>query len=128
MERRYEIGISADGRYVYARSFREPHTLELAATVARELMTLGDPRAFTGCLIDLRGTTSMASAPDLYEFAYEKSKVIGMQPRWKTAVLKDVGDDSTDFLETVMKNAGFNVQMFESEQAAKSWLTGTPIP
>ena len=59
MEKLYEIGSSPDETYVYARAFRHPYTAELARMLAEELVRFGEKLGVLGCLIDIRGTTSV---------------------------------------------------------------------
>jgi len=124
MEEQYEIGSSPDKTYVYARAFRSPYTIELAVKLAGEIVTLGEKLSVLGCLIDIRGTTSASSVSDKYMFAYEKTKVAGLPRHWRVAFLKDNSDDSPDFIETAMKNAGYMFQIFEDEREAIDWLKG----
>ena len=124
MEEQYEIGSSSDGTYVYAQAFRVPYTMKLALTLADELVLLGEKLGVLGCLIDIRGVTSVSSVTDKYQFAYKKSKAAGLPRRWRFAFLKDHGDDSPEFIETVMINAGFMFRVFEDEREAIGWLKG----
>ncbi|MFV1997635.1 MAG: hypothetical protein ACC641_06445 [Acidiferrobacterales bacterium] len=124
MEELYEIGSSPDETYVYARAFRHPYTAEIALTLAEELAHLGKKLGVLGCLIDIRGTTSVSSVVDKYKFAYEKATVADLPHHWRYAFLIDHGDDSPDFIETVMKNAGYILQIFEDESEAIDWLKG----
>jgi hypothetical protein len=122
MEELYEIGRSPDETYLYARAFRVPYTAELALTLAGELVRLGEKLDVLGCLIDIRGTTSVSSVVDKYEFAYEKAKIAGLPRHWRFAFLIDHGDDSPGFIEIVMKNAGYMFQIFKDEREAVDWL------
>ena len=124
MEKSYEIGISPDETYVYARAFRKPYTAELALTLAGELVHIGEELSVLGCLIDIRGTTSVSSVVDKYEFAYEKATVAGLPHHWRFSFLIDHGDDSPNFIETVMNNAGYMLKVFEDERKAIDWLKG----
>ena len=124
MEEQYEVGSSSDGTYVYAQAFQVPYTMKLALTLADELVLLGEKLGVLGCLIDIRGVTSVSSVTNKYQFAYEKAKVAGLPHHWRFAFLKDHGDDSPDFIETVMINAGFMFQIFEDEREAIGWLKG----
>ena len=124
MEKLYETGISPDGTYLYARSFQLPYTAELAQMLAEELVPLGEKLDVLGCLIDIRGTTSVSSVVDKYEFAYKKTGVVGLPHHWKYAFLKDHGDTSLEFIELVMQNAFYKFQVFEEEREAIDWLKG----
>lgn len=125
MAKQYEIGSSPDKTYVYAQAFRSPYTLELAMTLAGELVPLGKKLGVLGCLIDIRGTTSESSIFDKYEFANKNAKATGLPRHWRVALLIDHGNDSPGFIETVMQNAGYGFQIFEDEREAINWLKGT---
>lgn len=124
MDEPYEIGSSTDGTYVYARAFRVPYTAELAVQLAVELVHLGNKLGTKECLIDIRGTTSVSGVHDKYSFAYERTTVAGLPHHWRYAFLKDHGDGSPDFIETVMHNAGYKLKIFENEPEALKWLKG----
>ena len=70
----------------------------------------------------------MSSVVDKFEFAYKKSGTIGLPHRWRYAFLKDHGDDSLEFIELVMQNAGYMFQVFEYEREAVDWLKGAHSP
>jgi hypothetical protein len=122
MEQQYELGISPDGSYLYARVFREPLTLKLVLTVALELKDLDSERGARACLLDSRGTTSVTSVADKYDFAYKKMGDVGIPCTVRVALLKDAGDHSPDFMETVMRNAGHVFQIFVDEREAVDWM------
>ena len=122
MEKLYEIGSSPDETYVYARAFRHPYTAELARTLAEDLVRFGENLGVLGCLIDIRGTTSVSSVVEKYEFAYKNATGSGLPQHWRYAFLMDQGDDSPDFIETVMNNAGYVFQIFKNESEAIEWL------
>ena len=122
MEKLYEIGSSPDETYVYARAFRHPYTAELARTLAEDLVRFGENLGVLGCLIDIRGTTSVSSVVEKYEFAHKNATGSGLPQHWRYAFLMDQGDDSPDFIETVMNNAGYVFQIFKNESEAIEWL------
>jgi len=122
MKDQYEIGISADKTYLFARAFRVPYTAEVALKLANDLIALSENIDILGCLIDIRGTKSISSVLDKYKFAYEKTKDINLPLRLRYAFLKDPDDTSTQFFETVMKNANYMLQIFENEAEAIDWL------
>ncbi len=124
MEKQYNIGISPDGTYIYAQAFRVPYTAEIALALAGELLQVGGKLGVQGCLIDIRGTASVSSVLDKYKFAHEKTNMVGLPHHWRFAFLIDQGDDSPDFIETVMHNAGYLLQIFEDEREAIDWLKG----
>jgi len=122
MEKPYEIGVSPDETYIYARVFKQPYTAQLAFKIAEEMVAFRKILTILGCLIDIRGTKSVSSVVDKYKFAHEKAPTIGLPRHWQIAFLIDEGDDSPDFIETVMKNAGYMFQVFNNEHEALDWL------
>ena len=124
MEPPYEIGYSPDKSYVFVRAIRQPFTSQLAQTIARELIPLGAKMGINSYLLDLRGTQSGTSPVEKHKFAYKDADGLGVLRQMKTAILKDPDDHSPDFLETVMHNAGFNLQIFDNESQALNWLQG----
>lgn len=124
MEKLYETGVSSDGVYLYARTFHTPFTAAVAQALATEFVQLGETLNVLGCLIDIRGTKSVSSVMEKYDFAYQKTNEIGLPRRWKYAFIKDHGDDSLDFITTVMLNAGYVFRTFEDESIAVDWLRG----
>ena len=66
----------------------------------------------------------MSSVVEKYEFAYKNATGSGVPQHWRYAFLIDHGDDSPDFIETVMKNAGYVFQIFEDECEAIERLKG----
>ncbi len=105
MKKPYEIGTSPKRTYLYARSFQTPFTAEIAQTLAREFLLLGEDLDVSGCLIDIRGTRSVSSVVEKYNFAYKDTAEIGLPRRWRYAFIKDHGDKSLEFIELVMTNA-----------------------
>lgn len=128
MSRAYEVGVSEDGKYVYARVTRQTITLVLAEAFTRELTKLGGASGIRRCLVDVRGARSVAGVSGEYQYAYEKAEMSGFTHQWRMAVLKDRADTSHDFLQTVMDNAGRMFKLFNDEAEAVAWLTQTEDP
>ncbi len=124
MKKLYELGKSPDGSYIYVRSIKQGVTLDLAVRFTDECTTLGEQSDLNRCLIDMRGTTSISSVSGKYEFAYNKAREVGLSHKWKMALLKDDGDTSPDFLQTVMDNAGWRFKLFVDNGLAEAWLKG----
>jgi hypothetical protein len=123
-KRPYETGRSSDGAYFYARKFHGPYTAETAQSLASEFAHYKDERNIKGCLVDIRGTSSVSSVMDKYDFAYKKTKEVSLPRHWKYAFIKDPDDKSLEFIETVMRNAGYQFCVFEDEGDAVNWLSG----
>ena len=123
MEKPFETGFSSDGTYLYARKFRVPFTAVVAQTLATEFSQHGEKLNVLGCLFDIRGTKSVTNVVEKHSFAFKKAKEVGLPRHWKYAFIKDQDDDSLEFIETVMLNAGYMFRTFEDESKAVDWLT-----
>lgn len=128
MRKEYKIGISADESYVYARITTPTITLKLAESFTRDLTELGGSSGIKRCLIDVRGSKSVAGVSGEYQYAYEKAASSGLTSYWKMTVLKDSSDKSHDFLQTVMDNAGWTFRLFDDEGEAVAWLAKAGRP
>ncbi len=118
----FEKGTSPDGKYVYFRNLSVKTTPEVAAQITKACVALGTEHNIKACLIDFRGTTSNVSVTEKYEFAYTKAAALGLTRDWRIAMLRDPGDTSFNFFETVMQNSAYNFRLFTDEQEAIHWL------
>ena len=122
MSKDYEAQVATDESHIYVRVNSQEVTLELAESFTRTLTQLGSDRGLTTCLIDVRGARSVAGVYGEYQYAYERAEASGLTRNWRMAVLKDNDDQTHDFLQTVMSNAGRNFKLFHDKQAAVLWL------
>lgn len=118
MSKPYETGVSSCGRYVYARSFQTPITFDVAIAYAADLVQLYREHDAKTILIDVRGTTSVVTISENYDFAYRGAEQLQAPRSARIAVVHDPGDASLGFFETVMLNAGFNVRLFSNPDGA----------
>lgn len=123
MRKKYEVGVSTDGSYIYVRHLRAKISLDLAMRFTADFVALGQEHGIRRCLLDMRGTSSITGVAGKYQFAYEKADTVGLTRDWRMAVLKDPKDTSFDFLETVMQNTSRSLKVFEDEAVAMEWLT-----
>ena len=70
----------------------------------------------------MRGRISRSGTLGKYRYAHAVANQSGLTRDWKVALLKDRGDETPDFLETVMVNAGYAFLIFEDEEEAFDWL------
>lgn len=124
MSEPYEVGVSPDGTYIYVRNFRVKISLDVAMSFTRDFVALGKEHGIRLCLQDVRGTTSITGVTGKYQYAYEKSESAGLTRDWRIAVLRDAGESSYDFLETVMTNTARALKLFDVEDEAMAWLKG----
>ena len=122
MKKPYEIETSADGDYFYVHTFREAYTAEIAQMLAVDLVNSGTQEDVVGCLIDIRGAQTVSSITDKYQFAYERARSLGLPHQWRIAFLMEEGGEPQRFIETVMRNAGYDFKVFHDESSAIDWL------
>ncbi len=67
---------------------------------------------------------SLSGASGKYAFAYSDGVKMGLTRYWQVALIRDVEDTETQFLETVMCNAGFNYRVLTCEEETLAWLKG----
>lgn len=73
-------------------------------------------------LLDARNATNNSSVLQNYNFGYKDDVVKSSSKTGKIAVLVNENDDSHDFVLTVLKNAGFDIEIFTSFDKASDWL------
>jgi hypothetical protein len=122
VEDRYEVGVSPAKDYVYARAFSVPYTAELALAVAAELARFGQDVGASGCLVDIRGTASVAGVSEKWDFAHTDTKIASLPRNWRYAFLADRRDEKLALVEKFMRDAGYDFLLFENERRATDWL------
>lgn len=117
----FSVRISDNGKYILCII-----TGEIAAKdserFSSEMDTLSSTSGCKKTLIDVRNAKNVSSNLDNYEFAYHDINRIGLQRDLRTAILTSPGDQSHDFVKTVLLNAGYCVQSFCDEKEAIAWL------
>lgn len=117
----YNINLSEDNKFIRIQVWI-PVTLNLALSFISDLTKLGTKLNLSSAVINIRNTKSISSISEKYSFAYEKAETAGLNRSWKIALIKEVKDNSPDFLETVMFNAGYQFKVFTDEPFASDWL------
>ncbi len=97
-------------------------TSELGRRCGAAAVALGSVHGISSYLFDLRRAPNIQSVLPNYEFAYKELKGFGFPRGSRSALLTAPRDRSHDFLETVFKNAGYNVRLFTNEASAIEWL------
>lgn len=93
-----------------------PQTLEVHA--------LARKRGISRFLLDMTEATNTDSVVDSYEFAYsDLFNAEGIDKKVVVVILVSQDDHSHDFIETVLRNAGFNVRIFRDPDQARVFLT-----
>lgn len=74
-------------------------------------------------LVDLQGRTSCSTLADKYYLAYFDSSDLDFHLLERVALVSDCAEDNgLDFLETVMRNAGYEWRVFALQESADQWL------
>lgn len=118
---KYEISLAEDSKFIRIRVF-EAINGEMEREFAGKAITEAKQRNIRQFLVDVRGTTNVASSFQQYLFGYKDMEELGLPRNSKIAVLTDENDRTHDFVETVFINAGYNCHLFREEKAAIEWL------
>ena len=116
-----EIKVSDNGKYIIVR-VDEDMTRTLAESLGLEAMHLGIKKNLNKFLYDLRNSRNKETINANYIFAKQDLKRLDPNPANKIAMLTSPNDKSHDFIETVLRNAGYNVKLFIVEEEAIIWL------
>ena len=116
-----EIKVSDNGKYIIVR-VNEDMTRALAESLGLEAMHLGIKKNLNKFLYDLRNSRNKETINANYIFAKQDLKRLDPNPTNKIAMLTSPNDKSHDFIETVLRNAGYNVKLFIVEADAIVWL------
>jgi hypothetical protein len=117
----YDITISKDEAYVLV-NVTQNFTKLIAEQFMKDATELGEKNGIRKMLIDMRGISSLSSVLDKYTYAYKDGKKVGLTHVWQIALLVDQMDEDVRFMETVMKNAGFNCRLFDNQEQTVVWL------
>lgn len=118
----FDIQVSKDGSYIVVRvsgSISRKSAGEFARPVQEKSAALGIYRV----LFDVRQARNIETVSGNYFYAYEDIQDIGLDKRIRSAILVSADDHSHDFVETAIRNAGYNTCLFRDEAAAIAWLT-----
>jgi len=116
-----EIKISDNGKYIIVQ-VKENMTRTLAERLGLEAVQLGNTKNITRFLYDLRDSRNTETINANYIFAKQDMKRIEPNPENMIAMLTSPNDRSHDFIETVLRNAGYTVKLFIDEAEAIAWL------
>ncbi len=116
-----EIKVSDNSKYIIVR-VDEDMTRTLAESLGLEAMHLGIKKNLNKFLYDLRNSRNKETINANYIFAKQDLKRLDPNPTNKIAMLTSPNDKSHDFIETVLRNAGYNVKLFIVEEEAIIWL------
>lgn len=113
--------LSDCGRFVGCR-VHDDITIERARQFTKDTVDLGKRHQITRFLYDARGVRNIETVFRNYQFANEDMARLNVDRAGTFAVVTDPDDRSHDFVETAIRNAGYDVRMFSDHDAALCWL------
>ena len=113
--------ISPTGNYLVCR-VTEPITQEVVYEMIRQLNELAGQTGINNRLIDVRGMPNLMSVSVNYDLAYKDMENMQIDRSTKIASLRLPTDVEDDFASIAIKNAGFNLRLFNDEAEAIAWL------
>ncbi len=117
----YEISVSDDHAYVCARVLK-PTTRELVLEMNTQMVERAKEHGVGKFLFDVRQSVNIEAPLGNYLIAYEDAEKVGFMRSWRYAILHDPKDTSHNFIRSVGRNAGYNLELFTEEGAAIEWL------
>jgi len=91
--------------------------------IVKEATELKKEHGFYDFLYDGSDSSSAISILDQYQVVNQDLTAMGFDRRSKIALLISTGDTSRDFIETALRNAGYNCRLFTERDEAISWLS-----
>lgn len=119
----FTVAPSADGKYLVCRVSGLLNQ-ELGKAFAVELERMGRELGISRYLIDVRDAVNTLTPLGNYEYAYNDLPELNIRRDSRVAALVAEDDKSHDFVEIVMRNAGYNLHIFRDETEAMGWLLG----
>lgn len=117
----YEVMLASDGSHIRIRVLKNV-TGDLEIMFSGAAIEEARKYGLWKFLADVRGVRNVASALEQYRLGYDEMYRLALDRTSKIAILADVGDDSHDFVETILRNAGFMCRLFTDEPSALKWL------
>lgn len=120
----YTIDLSEDETYIILK-YVGSITRQTAIKASEESHALGRKMAIRRYLVDALEARNTENLLDNYAFAYEDLKQAEIDRGACIALLVNPQDDSHDFIETLLRNAGHDVTLFKNrDQAIHHLLKG----
>jgi hypothetical protein len=117
----FEVFMSDDGKHIVCR-VDGPLDVRTAREFSRAVDDLNRELCVDRFLFDVRGARNVSEVIDNYNFAYRDLAEIDLQANARSAILTSPGDRSHDFVEEVLRKAGYRARMFDNAAAAIAWL------
>lgn len=117
----YEVIANKNAGYILIM-VNVPMTSEIGRKCGAEAVRLGKENNTSKFLFDLRKSPNVQDIMPNYNFAYKDMTHFGFPKDSRSALLTNPNDNSHKFIETLFRNAGYQVKIFIDELAAIAWL------
>jgi hypothetical protein len=117
----YTIELSENRRYLLIKT-TGAITMDTVRDWSSDLEKKSCKTGIRRFLFDARSSTSISSIIENYRFAHHEAETLNMQRTARSAILVSEDDQSHDFVETTLRNAGFTVKLFTHKSSAEEWL------
>ena len=118
---KFEIALADSRKYVIC-TVHEPVTTDFALEFGKAASQFARQHGLVRQLYDCRKVRNVDSVFHNYDFAYRDMVNLELEHNNRAAILVEATDRSHDFVQTVLRNAGYNVKVFVDEQQAIEWL------
>jgi hypothetical protein len=99
-----------------------PITAEHETGFIKETIEMADATNRADMLVDVSQVPNQATELDKFDMADYAIEQLGLGRQARIAVLAAPDDPSHDFIEAIMRNAGFKCQLFRDRAEACLWL------
>lgn len=123
----YTVSISESKRFIRI-VVRVEMSRKVAAEIASEAVPMAKKLGIENFLYDVREAPNVETVLSNYEWAYKDMAAVEADRRARRALLVHPDDHSHDFVETVARNAGYNMRIFHDEEKAVAWLEDNEPP
>lgn len=120
----HHVYISEDRTYIICKVTSDV-TAEVARDFNMEVEALSRKTHIKRYLIDVRTVKNVLGTGENFNFTYKSMRAMEVQRDTRVATLVGLKDSSHHFVETLARNAGYNMRIFRDEVAAIKWLHKT---
>lgn len=122
----HTLAASPDGTFII-QTIEGSITGRIATAYAEEAQAFGGSLGIKRFLVDVVRCRNTDSPLGNYDFAYRAMPASNIEKTSRVAVLVSPGDRSHDFMETVARNAGFDIKLFTDRDLAIRYLHEKPV-
>ena len=118
-----KVSILEDLKVIKIESWGDVNEKEMRVTLD-EVLEIHKKRGYTKVFVDASKMDSMPTTLPMFQFGSDMAERV-MSMKYAAFMSPKLLPDM-DFLETVTRNRGMQVKMFNSEEAALEWLLAEP--